>query len=148
MVINVTLPSAPRTKKTSNRIVRFGRNREHVKIMPSEAYIEWEAGILLLKGRIRSGLRGVPLPIDAPVEIEARIFREKRTGDLAGYLQAIGDVIQAEVIRDAKLVRRGLGIIRDDSLIHRWDASLDLDPANPRIELRISTLQPVQESML
>jgi len=140
MTVNLTLPGSPRTKKTSNRIVRFARfGREHVKIMPSEAYIVWEQHILTLASDIKRGLAGVTLPIDAPVAIEATVYRQQLTGDLAGYLQAIGDVIQEPVIRAGKMTRRGLGIIKDDALIHCWDARLDCDPANPRIELRITT---------
>jgi hypothetical protein len=49
----------------------------------------------------------------------------------------------------AKLSRRGLGIIADDELIEHWDGTrLLLDKARPRIEIEINIIPPVQGELL
>jgi hypothetical protein len=163
MVITLTIPVAPRTKKTSNRIVRFGRAKEHVRVLPSLQFEEFFEKCMLLKPRIMAALSsprvtgqrvcdGV-LPLAAPVSVCATFYRDRNVGDWTGYVQALGDVLQAEIIRpDAKgrpkLVRDGLGIIKDDRQIIHWDGTrLDVDRANPRIEVEVRVLGEAQDGL-
>jgi Holliday junction resolvase RusA-like endonuclease len=138
----------PRTKKNSGRIVVIptkGSRRCHAcghmsgfpKILPSEAYEAWEVGAIRELMEIKPRL-GVELPITAPVSIEALIYRKRDTGDIVGYLQAIGDMLQAA------------GVLKDDRQIEDWDGSRRLkDAANPRCEIFIRVLDdgPRQEEL-
>lgn len=144
--LHLILPSAPRTKKTSNRLVSIhtkdGRNFK--KILPSKQYQRWFDHIMTYAPIIRrqAKLAGFTLPMTGPVEVTALFFRDAEWGDLTGYLNALADAIQAPVIRDGKLVRDGLGIIEDDRQITSWDGSrLAKDVANPRIEIDVIPLQ-------
>lgn len=138
--LHLILPGIPRTKKTHQRIVRFGRRKEFVKVLPSEAYMEWLAALLRYGPQMRAQAvhaAGVAFPIRGPVEINAQIYRDADRGDLCGFLQAIGDALQAP-----GETRQGLGIIQDDKQILSWDGSrLRVDNANPRIELDLLPLQ-------
>jgi hypothetical protein len=49
----------------------------------------------------------------------------------------------------AKLSRKGLGIIADDGLIAHWDGTrLMKDSARPRIEIEINVIEPAQGELL
>lgn len=137
----------PRTKKNSQRIVSMGK-RCHVcgkrggfpKVLPSLAYEEWlsaaQGQLNVIKQRLTAW--GAVLPIEAPVGIEAHIYRDRNVGDLSNFLEAIGDMLQAA------------GIIKDDRQIEDWDGSRRLkDADNPRVEVFLTILsdQPVQESL-
>jgi hypothetical protein len=158
-VISVTLPGPPRTKKTSNRILRFGRNKEHVRVAPSEAYEEWLAAALVYGPAIRRQLAadGVTLPLQGSLEVSAIFYLDRNSGaDLTGLMQAIGDALQSpmytcqrcrkrryqrECCGIVKLTRKGLGIIVDDAQIDSWDGTRrELDRANPRVEMQIALL--------
>lgn len=153
MIISITIPGAPRTKKTSQRIVRFGKNREHIRVLPSEEYEAWFARTLLYKGRIRRELREAPLPLSGPIHVQAVFYRERAAGDLTGFMQAIADALQVEKFRRNKKgqlvkVRDGLGIIQDDSQIVNWDGTrAEKDPERPRIEVTIAPLGAEQEGL-
>jgi len=75
-------------------------------------------------------------PIEVPVLVEARIYRARNLGDLSGYLDAIGDVLQTA------------GVVANDRQIQGWPMPTDgalplrLDPARPRVELVITPLAP------
>ena len=140
--------SAPRTKKNSARVVTIpakGARRCHAcgkmpgfpKVLPSEAYETWERAALREMLVIVPALRaaGVELPITAPISVEALVYVEPRAdgkmradvGDVCGYYQAVGDMLQAA------------GIIADDRQIEDWDGSRRLiDAANPRVEIYIT----------
>mgnify|MGYP000724000870 CR=1 FL=1 len=151
-MIRVTLPGKPRTKKTSNRIVRFGRNKEHIKVMPSEAYEEWLDEVLSLAPIIRSQLKqaGANLPIANEVSVAAIVYRDRNQGDLIGFLNAIADAIQAPQFNDRnKCIRKGLGLIEDDRQIVCWDGSRMLvDAQRPRVELEIEIIGAEQGRLL
>lgn len=133
----------PRTKKNSGRIVTIpnkGARRcalcHHVqgfpKLLPSEQYATWEKNALeqclVIKTRLRQ--QGVALPIAGLVSIKALIYRAQASGDLCGYLQAIGDMLQSAEI------------IQDDVQIDCWDGSRRLkDAALPRVEIWITVLE-------
>lgn len=144
----------PRTKKTSNRIYQvpkkggrkcFGCGQwrpgeSFTKIMPSEQYELWEADALsqMIGIKMKLGARGVRLPIAGLVSIEALIYRDADQGDVAGFHQAIGDMLQAA------------GVLLNDKQIEDWDGTRRLkDRANPRVEISILVVEPraVQEAL-
>lgn len=138
----------PRTKKTSNRVVNIGpmcrtcgKRGGFPKVLPSLAYEEWlsaaQGQLNVIKERLVAW--GAVLPIEAPVGIEAHIYRDRNVGDLSNFLEAIGDMLQAA------------GIIKDDRQIEDWDGSRRLkDADNPRVEVFITILEDiaVQESLI
>lgn len=142
----------PRTKKNSGRIVTIpnrgarkcracGHMPGFPKILPSEAYEVWEKYALEQCIRIKSQLRarGVELPIKDLISIEALIYRQQLSGDVAGFHQAIGDMLQKA------------GIIADDKQIEDWDGTRRLkDAARPRVEIYITVIaeQPVQQNLI
>lgn len=145
--ISFTLAGPPRTKKTSNRIIQIrGKNgaRGFTKILPSEAHEEWFKVAMQQAPGIRSQLAiaGVSLPIDGWLEVHATFYRDRDSGDLLGYLQALADWLQEPKENDqGKTVRKGAGIIRDDVQIRSWDGSrLAKDAARPRIEVAIEVM--------
>lgn len=130
-----TITSPPRTKKTSQRIVRFGKHKEHIRVMPSKAYCDWEKEALTQAPLIKAALRkaGVETPITDAVSVAATFYRDANRGDVAGFLQALGDYLQKA------------GILADDVLIDSWDGSrLKKDGLNPRIEVCITALPGAQ----
>ena len=91
---------------------------------------------------IGCGAAGVrALPIASPVLVYAAFYRESNIGDLVGYQQAMGDVLETA------------GVIANDKLIALWpmprDGGLPLrkDPARPRVEVEIEVL-PVAQAEL
>lgn len=189
MTIRITLPGAPRTKKTSPRVMPM-MSRENVtelqaalrkasshkeaisaimkhvrlSVQPSEAHEQWFELQLLHRGAIRSALKHTGIPIEGPVQIAAIFYRDRDAGDLLGYEQALGDLIQEEKwgcqdcgkryyalhqrcpgcnasIARFRHARQGLGLILDDRQIVSWDGSrLAVDKSNPRIELALTIL--------
>jgi Holliday junction resolvase RusA-like endonuclease len=128
MRIRFTLPGAPRTKKTSNRIVRAGK---FAKVMPSKAYCDYERALRPVLGAVCAQLAdgGVRTPITGPVEVAATFYRDADRGDLCGYMQALGDILQCSVIVD-------------DIQISSWDGTrLAKDAARPRVEVEMTVLQ-------
>ena len=151
----------PRTKKTSNRVITIPQKGAHrcracghmagfPKVLPSEAYERWEKSALEQSLEVMAALRarGVELPIREPVSVEALVYTvptaagamRADVGDVAGYYQAIGDMLQAA------------GILADDRQIEDWDGSRRLvDAAEPRVEIYITIVgpaAPVQESLI
>ena len=145
------ITSPPRTKKTSSRIVHIplkgsqkcracGHRASFPKLLPSEAYCEWEAAALqqTLGIKLQLAHAGVVLPMVGLVSIEAHIYRHANVGDVAGFHQAIGDMLQKA------------GIIADDKQIEDWDGTRRLiDRVNPRVEIFISVVEElaVQEPL-
>jgi Holliday junction resolvase RusA-like endonuclease len=111
---------APRTKKNHGKVVKRGKRRFHV---PSEAYTTWCAKATL---QMRLARRGAP-PIDRPVNVAARFYRDAVAGDAVGYYQGLADALQAA------------GVVVDDKHIVTWDGSrLHKDAARPRVEIEIT----------
>lgn len=86
------------------------------------------------------GSRVVALPITAPVLVELKLYRERATGDLVGYQQAIADVLEMA------------GVVKNDALIVGWPIPADglplrKDAARPRLELRITAAPAAQAEM-
>jgi Holliday junction resolvase RusA-like endonuclease len=133
------LPVIPRTKKTSNRLVSFGkpcwtcRQKPHHKVLPSEAFEQMQHECSLVWPVVRAALerKGVRLPIEGAVAIRALFYRDAERGDATGYMQALADILQE------------LGVIQDDKYIAHWDGTRLLkDATKPRIELEIEVLEP------
>ncbi len=110
---------APRTKKTSNRVVRAGA---FTKVLPSAAYVSYERAAV---PQLRAQHCGMPVYRE-PVHVRATFYREKNLGDWTGYAQALGDILEAA------------GIVENDRLIAHWDGTRLLkDAANPRVEFEV-----------
>jgi Holliday junction resolvase RusA-like endonuclease len=127
-------------KKGSRRCLACGHQPGFPKIMPSDAYQEWEASALnqAIGIKLKLARRGVQLPIAGLVSIEALIYRHADVGDVAGYHQAIGDMLQAA------------GFLANDAQIEDWDGTRRLkDAARPRVEIYIMVIEPraVQEPL-
>jgi hypothetical protein len=154
----------PRTKKTSQRIVRFpckvcsstgmvlnGKCAKcrgkggWSKVLPSAEHEQWFKDAMIQAATIRNGIeaRGVALPITEPVQVTALFYRRVLVGDLAGHLQALGDWLQAPRMSPGgtRQARDGAGIIEDDKLIISWDGSrLRKDASKPRIEVTVEII--------
>jgi len=142
--MTVTIIGAPRTKKTSSRVVKCGK---FTRVLPSLAYLEWFHLAMQQAPRIRRELaaQGATLPLAGAVEVSAVFYRERAQGDLCGFLQALGDLLQEP---RHKPKRNGAGIIRDDAQIDSWDGSRRAkDAARPRIEVTITPLGLGQAEM-
>ncbi len=143
--ITVTIDGAPRTKKTSNRVVKIGKGpKAFTKVLPSAAHEKWfkDASKQISFARAEIIRMGYDLPIVTPVHVRATVYRETSVGDWTGYIQAIGDLI------GWKHKGTCMGLIEDDRLIAHWDGSrLSKDSANPRIEIEINVL-PVEQADL
>jgi Holliday junction resolvase RusA-like endonuclease len=148
------IKGAPRTKKNHGRIITItpkGQKRSVCHqcnrpfgrqfMLPSEQYLEWEGNALSQCFNIKRELAraGVSLPVVGLVSIEAHIYRETNVGDTAGYIQAIGDMLQKAEI------------IKNDSQIEDWDGTRRFkDAIHPRVEIFISIVEEraVQENLL
>lgn len=114
----------PRTKKTSNRIVRAGRRRY---VLPSAPHQRWFCAALpQLKAQWRR------LPLAVPVGVRAIFYRDRAVGDLCNYMQALADALERA------------GVVKNDRLIGSWDGSrLRKDAAHPRVEVTVAKLDEV-----
>jgi Holliday junction resolvase RusA-like endonuclease len=123
-VTRLVIKGPPRTKKTSNRVLRFGRFN---KVVPSEA---WCAFRDLAVPQLTRQLEEIDAyTISTPITVNAQIYRDARRGDLVGYLTSIADVLEEAAV------------VSDDVVIESWDGSrMCLDRENPRIEIEISDL--------
>lgn len=125
MRISFTVPGPPRTKKTSNRIVRAGRFH---KVLPSKAFEEWNR-VAQMHLANRSNLTnlgeiGLALPWRGAINCCATFYRQAAIGDATGFYQALADALQEA------------GIVENDRLLVSWDGSrLKKDAKNPRIEV-------------
>lgn len=97
--------------------------------------------------RRESQRTGVELPIVGDIAVRATFYRDRSSGDLLGYEQALADFLQEPIYRmdkktgKPKIARDGAGVIRDDVQIVSWDGSrLMKDAANPRIEVAIEVV--------
>jgi Holliday junction resolvase RusA-like endonuclease len=133
--VTFTIYGAPRTKKTSNRIVRV---RGRPVVLPSKANETWaRAAVLQLQSawrrarsrRIPDGHELVLEPRAAearPVSVRATFYRDANRGDLIGYMQALADALEIA------------GVVENDRLIVSWDGTRMLvDRSVPRVELTI-----------
>jgi len=125
MRLTFTILGPPRTKKNHNRLVRAGRR---YRVLPSAAHERWYERAWVQAVAFRSGqlALGRKLPLAGPVHVRAIFYRDRRIGDLVGYQQALGDLLERA------------GIIENDRQIVSWDGTrLEVDRERPRIEVGI-----------
>ncbi len=135
----------PRTKKNSRRR-KYSFAQKRTFSVESEAQEKWAVAAaeqlqIQRNAYLRRGGAGARWePIRGDVHVRALVYRDADRGDLVGYLQAIGDVLEALTLRHATKRRppsKG-GIIVDDKQIKSWDGSrLLLDRDNPRVEIYV-----------
>ena len=130
MIIKLTLPGAPRTKKNSQRIIE--KKNKKPAVLPSKAFSKYE--VKCLNYLRRCELPKDLLPIREPVNLCAIYYRDT-TGivDLVGLLQATNDILV-----DA-------GILADDNsnIVASHDGSrVMFDKQKPRAEITISLYKP------
>ena len=117
-----TLPGAPKTKKTSNRVLRMGKRN---MVLPSKAWIEW-------RDACQEHVDDHPelkLELARPVNMAARFYREALRGDLSGYVSGVCDVLQE------------IGAVVNDAHITQFDGTrLEIDRTNPRTEILLTLL--------
>lgn len=128
--VSFTIPIAPVTKKNHGRIVMCGR---YPKLLPSEAYERYTKAAMPFLKVIRSTVG----TIDYPINLKCVFYLDKRRkGDLAGYLQAIQDVLVEA------------GILEDDNrnIVASVDGSAVLyDKENPRTEVTITRKEEYEQ---
>lgn len=121
--VSFTIPIAPVTKKNHGRIVMCGR---YPKLLPSEAYERYTKAAMPFLKVIHNAVG----TIDSPVNLKCIFYLDKRRkGDLAGYLQAVQDLLVEA------------GILADDNrnIVASVDGSAVLyDKENPRTEVTIT----------
>lgn len=120
-VLRLTIPVAPRSKKNSMQIVKFG---DRPSIRPSRIYSEYEKAVLKV---IPQEAR---LKINYPVNIQALFFAEtRRKVDITNLNSALHDVLtKAGVLADDN---RDIVVSSDGSRVF-WDK------VNPRTEVIIT----------
>jgi hypothetical protein len=159
----------PSGKGYHQACVRILMSEINFSVQPSEAYHRWFEEQYVLRKTVTNALEraGVKLPILAPVNLQAIVYRDAERGDLLGYLQAIADAIQCDIWKcgvckkktavlgkcphcNAAVAfmthsRKGLGIIGDDAQIVSLDGSeLRKDADRPRIEITLTTTKAAQ----
>jgi Holliday junction resolvase RusA-like endonuclease len=117
--VRLVLLGAPRTKKNSSRVLRFGRKN---RIVPSAPYLRWRDAVVPQLERAWAG----HAPIAFPVNVAALFFRDAARGDAVGYYQGLADALEEA------------HVVEDDKWIVTWDGSrLAKDAERPRVELEI-----------
>jgi Holliday junction resolvase RusA-like endonuclease len=131
-----TLNGAPITKKNSPRIVRFGTGpKAFNRLLPSEQWCAYEARQKAFLVEYLAEFAAF-MPINYPVQVRALFYFFGNEGDLTGYKDGLGDLLQAA------------GILADDKFIESWDGSRKLkDNAAPRVEVEITRFGAAQESL-
>lgn len=128
--INFTINVKPRTKKNHMQLVTLKTGRQ--MLIPSKAYKQFEKEAL--KNLMISELPKY-IPISEPINLKCIFYKDKDyKSDLAGYIQAIQDVlVKAKIISDD-----------NHKIIVSTDGSkVQLDRNNPRIEIEIRKVSEV-----
>lgn len=117
--LTLTLYGAPRTKKTSNQILKIGKR---LKVVPSKVWLAWRDKVLA-SGDMKPWMRLK----DQPYNCAAIFYRDADRGDAIGYMTGLADVLEEA------------GVVSNDRLLVSWDGTrLRVDRKNPRVELFIS----------
>jgi Holliday junction resolvase RusA-like endonuclease len=139
--VRLTITGPPRTKKTSQRIF-VNRRTGKPFITSSGIATDWASGAIVQLRRQAvdwprsdyvTKVKGRKVTKSAvwvkPVRVTALFYRDAERGDLCGYMQAVGDALEAA------------GIVSNDKIIGSWDGSIRLlDRKNPRVELELTPL--------
>lgn len=127
---------SPRTKKNHGRRIKRGAR---VYSVPSEAAVAWESSAI---AQLKRHWHAPPANQAWPVTVRALVYRDRASGDLVGYLQAIGDALQGGHGKNKIPC-----VLTDDKQIQSWDGSrLLIDRANPRVEITIEPMDQGQPS--
>lgn len=122
-----TLPGAPRTKKTSNRVLKMGTRNV---VMPSKAWITWRNDLR----RYAATKPALTLAIARPTNCAVVFYRDAERGDMAGYIAGVADVLEE------------LGIVVNDKHLTQFDGCrLAKDPENPRVLVTLTVLSDQEE---
>ena len=120
-----TILGPPITKKNSARIGRTRDGRPF--ILQSKPHEKWVKSAVT---QLRRQAGGVMMM--SPVTMAAKVYRQKRIGDLGNYLAAVCDALEEA------------GIVANDRLIQSFDGSRLLhDKENPRVEIKIEPMENV-----
>lgn len=123
----------PVTKKNHGQIITV--NGRPVMI-PSPQYKRWEKWAVRALQRQLSVFAGA-IPLKSPLNMRATVHRDRRVGDLVNYLQAVCDLLQANL----GTVDRPVYLLTDDKWVQGFDGSrLAHDPARPRVEVHLEEL--------
>lgn len=127
MILHLTIPSAPRTKKNGGTIKMCGRVRKKI---PSEAWLRWRDSVI---HEVRRQFALTKMrAIDFPINCAALFYRDAARGDACGFYQGLADLLQEA------------GVVTDDKWIVQWDgARLRKDPKWPRVEIEITNTTPI-----
>lgn len=110
----------PRTKKNHQRIAK--RKDGVPFILQAKTATAWAKSAVW---QLQAQHTGQP-PFRDPVNLSARVYRDRATGDLVNYLQAISDALEAA------------GVVENDRLIVSFDGCRLLkDAERPRVELEL-----------
>lgn len=121
--LTLTLYGAPRTKKTSNQLQKFGGR---LKVVPSRAWMKWRDKVAE-SGDVQPWMRLK----DQPYNCCAIFYRDADRGDTAGFITGLADLLEE------------LGVVSNDKWLVTWDGTRPrVDKANPRTEI---TLTPFTE---
>ena len=126
LLCSFTIPGRAATKKTSQRIICRGRRGGHT-LLPSEQFVAYEEHCEKHVKAAWADLGRPPMNFGVAVEMKVTL-NTWTVGDVTGYAQAIGDIIEK------------FGVISNDLWIN-WmpdgHAIQHPDTENPRVELRI-----------
>lgn len=121
MTWSLVVLAVPRPKKNSGRIVRNRRTGAPL-LLPSERAKAWEAEAIR---QLRAQWRGQPA-LETDVRVRALIYRARRVGDLANYLNAVHDALE----------RSGV-LYNDRQVVADGGSELRHDPKRPRVEITV-----------
>ncbi len=137
--IRFTIPLPPVTKKNHGRIVTLGERcrycgkGKYFKLLPSKQYENYARSA---KHFLQTIYRTVGL-VDSPVNLKCVFYLDRRRkGDLAGYLQAVQDLLVET------------GILADDNrnIVASVDGSVVLyDKENPRTEITVTKKEDYEQ---
>lgn len=134
MIIILTLPGNPRTKKNNPRVIK-GKNGKP-KVLPSAAFVSYE--VKCLNYLRRCELPADLVPIKDPVNVQVVYYMGTHgIVDLVGLLQATNDILV-----DA-------GILADDNsrIVASHDNSrVDYDKDRPRAEVTITWKETTEKN--
>jgi len=130
MTFRFVITGAPRTKKTHNQLAGLSTGRP--RVLPSKQFRQWLKDSLWQVPEIKQSDDGRLLlwPRAEWVSVKALIYRDRNSGDVVGFYQAIGDFLQAK--------SGAAGFIQDDKQIAHWDGSrLLIDREHPRLDITL-----------
>jgi hypothetical protein len=121
----VTVYGTPVTKKNSGVIARVKRTGRPF-LLPSAQWRRW-----CVTARIERGAGWqTEQALTADVNLRAVFYRERRVGDLLGYLDGLADLLEQRRI-----------VVNDRQFVGFDGSRLDYDKGNPRVELVMELAQ-------